>query len=314
VTRHRSFSGTPGAGSGDRRNPWEVDVERSNGYAHPDLLAEPEWLWQRCEDVNLRVVDCGDAAAYGRAHIPGAVRLVRDEDAVAAGAPQWLKDPDDRVHLLGPDGVAALAARLGISDDSTVVAYDDYNGSSATRLWWLLTYYGHPNVKVLNGGWQRWLDEDRAATFRETAPAPGRFTPRPKEAMRIRLDELKARHAKLDVQIVNVLWPGMYAGTANPFGNARVGHIPGSVNLPIERFFADEEVPTLKPAPELEAVFAEAGLSPDQETVVHCQAGVRTTMGVFAMSLLGWDRVRAYEASMAEWANRDDTPLTTETG
>jgi thiosulfate/3-mercaptopyruvate sulfurtransferase len=90
---------------------------------------------------------------------------------------------------------------------------------------------------VLNGGWQRWLDEGRPATFRENVPEPGTCLPRPNEAMRMRLDELKARHTDPHVQIVNVLWPEVYAGTANLFGDKRVGHIPGSVNLPIERFF-----------------------------------------------------------------------------
>ena len=141
-------------------------------------------------------------------------------------------------------------------------------------------------------------------------PEPGAFAPRPNEAMRIRLDELKSRHADPELQIVNVLWPEMYAGADNPFGNKRVGHIPGSVNLPIERFFVDEDVPTIKPAAELQTVLAEAGLAPEQETVVHCQAGVRTTMGVFVTTMLGWNNVRAYDASMAEWANRDDTALT----
>lgn len=83
------------------------------------------------------------------------------------------------------------------------------------------------------------------------------------------------------------------------------------MNLPIERFLISEEVPTLKPAEQLQAAFAEAGVSPERETIVHCHGGIRTTMGVFALSLLGWDRMRAYEASMAEWANREDTPLTT---
>jgi thiosulfate/3-mercaptopyruvate sulfurtransferase len=280
-------------------------------YVRPELLAEPNWLWERRDDPQLRIIDCGDPAAYDRAHIPGAIRLVREEDTVEVGSPQWLKDPDDRLHVLGSEGVATLAERLGISDDTTVVAYDDYNGSFATRLWWILTYYGHPDVKVLNGGWQRWLDEGRPASFRENVPEPGRFMPRPNEAMRMRVDELKARHTDPRVQIVNVLWPEMYAGTANPFGNKRVGHIPGSVNLPIERFSADEDVPTIKPAAELQTVLGEAGLSPERETVIHCQAGVRTTMGVFVTTLLGWEQVRAYEASMAEWANRDDTALTT---
>jgi thiosulfate/3-mercaptopyruvate sulfurtransferase len=127
-------------------------MEVANGYARPELLAEPDWLWDHRDDPNLRTIDCGHAAAYDRAHIPGAVRLVREEDAVAVGSPQWLKDPADRVHLLGAEGVAALAQRLGISNATTVVAYDDFNGSFATRLWWILTYYGHPAVKVLNGG------------------------------------------------------------------------------------------------------------------------------------------------------------------
>lgn len=286
----------------------------ANGYARPELLAEPDWLAARLTDSSLRLIDCGDAAAYARAHIPGAVQLVAEDLDTGTGAPQWLKDADDPVHVMGLTAFAALMARLGVSVDTTVVAYDDYNGSFATRLWWLLTYYGHPHVRVLNGGWQRWLDEGRPATFRETVPEPGDFTPRPHEAMRVRLDELLSRCGEPGLQIVNVLWPEMYAGRANPFGNARVGHIPGSVNLPIERFFVADDVPIIKPARELQAVLTEAGLSPARDTVVHCQAGVRTTMGVFALSLLGWDRVRAYEASMAEWANRDDTPLVTGEG
>jgi thiosulfate/3-mercaptopyruvate sulfurtransferase len=259
----------------------------------------------------VRIVDGSSAAAYDRAHIPGAVRLIREEDTVEVGVPQWLKNPSDPIHVLDQEGVTTLADRLGITDDHMVAVYDDFNGSFATRLWWVLTYYGHPQVKVLNGGWQRWLDEGRPVSFRETVPPSGSFTPRPNEAMRIHLDELQARYADPDLQIVNVLPPAMYDGTANPFGNQRVGHIPGSVNVPIEAFFVDGDVPKLKPAAELNTVFADAGLSLERETVVHCQAGVRTTMGVFVASLLGWDQVRAYEASMAEWANRDETPLTT---
>lgn len=280
-----------------------------NGYARPELLAEPDWLWEHRDDPTLRVVDCGDPMAYARAHVPGAVRLL-EKDRMKQSVPgQWLKDPGDPLHVMTPAAFAALMERIGVSDGTTVVAYDDYNGTFATRLWWVLAYHGHTAAKVLNGGWQRWLDEGRPTTFRETVPERGRFTPRPNEAMRVRLEELKDRHAEPDVRVVNVLWPGMYAGTDNPFANKHAGHIPGSVNLPIERFFVDEEVPVLKPADELRAELAAASLSPERETVIHCQAGVRTTMGIFVTSLLGWDRVRAYEASLAEWANRDDTPL-----
>lgn len=282
----------------------------ANGYDRANSLAEPEWLWEHRDDPNVRVVDCSDPAGYARAHIPGSVRLRGDEMSSTVPA-DWLKDRDDPLHVMKPEAFADLMARCGVSVATTVVAYDDYNGTAATRLWWVLTFYGHADVKVLNGGWQRWVDEGRPVAIRETTPERGSFTPRPREALRVRLDELMLRYSDPDVRIVNVLWPGMYAGTVNPFENKRVGHIPGSINLPIERFFADEHIPRLKPANELRTVLAEAGLSGDTDTVVHCHAGVRTTMAIFVMWLLGWDRVRAYEASMAEWANRDETPLTT---
>jgi thiosulfate/3-mercaptopyruvate sulfurtransferase len=280
-------------------------------YARPDLLAEPNWLWAQRGHPTLRIIDCGSAKGYARAHIPGAVHLLPagSEALVAEGA--WLKDLADPVHVIGPAAMAGLMEQLGISDETTVIAYDDYNGTYATRLWWVLAYYGHTNARVLNGGWQRWLDEGRPATFRATVPEPATFTPRVDESRRVRLAELLARHADPGVQVVNVLWPSWYTGEENPVGNRRVGHLPGSVNLPVECFFVDEAVPTFKTSTELRQVVEEAGLLPDRETIVHCQAGIRTTMGVFALSLLGWDQIRAYDAAMAEWANRDDTPLTT---
>ena len=115
-----------------------------------------------------------------------------------------------------------------------------------------------------------------------------------------------------DVQVINVLPEGMFLGTENPFQNKRVGHIPGSVNVPYARFLTEDDLGVFKSAPELRKILQEAGLSPEKEAVVHCQAGVATTLGFFVLSLLGWDRVRAYDAAMAEWANRDDTPLTLE--
>ncbi|CAA9559755.1 MAG: hypothetical protein AVDCRST_MAG73-3543 [uncultured Thermomicrobiales bacterium] len=228
--------------------------------------------------------------------------------------PGWLKDPDDEVHVTGPKPFAALMTAQGVSNGTTVVTYDDGNGTAATRLWWILSYCGHADVRVLNGGWRLWLDQRRLVTFRDTFPPQGGFLPRPREAMRVRLAELRERHTDPGVRVVNVIWPEMLAGTDNPFGNKRVGHISGSVNLPIERYFVDEEVPVLKPAPALRATLAESGVTPDRETIGYCQARVRSTTAIFAAALLGWDNARGYAASLAEWANRDDSPLATATG
>ena len=269
-------------------------------YARPELLAEPDWLWEHGDDPGIRVVDCGSVDAYARAHIP---------TAVALGVDGWLKEPEGGVHVMGPEAFAALMGRLGVSDETTVVSYDDFNTTYATRLWWVLNYYGHTAAKVLNGGWHRWLSEGRPLTFYAKTPKPGRFTAQANEEIMCRLDYLKERYDGPGVQVLNVLSGPHYRGEANPFGNKRVGHIPGSINIPIEEFLTEDDRGVFKPAWELRAVLDKAGLSAERETVVHCQAGIRTTLGFFVLSLLGWDRIRAYDAAMAEWANQEDTPL-----
>ena len=109
-----------------------------------------------------------------------------------------------------------------------------------------------------------------------------------------------------------MLPPEFFRGQENPFESKRVDHIPDSVNLPIEDFLTDDDRGVFRSASELRAVVEREGLSQERETVVHCQAGIRTALGFFVFSLLGWNRIRAYDAAMAEWANRDDTPLTLE--
>jgi thiosulfate/3-mercaptopyruvate sulfurtransferase len=220
-----------------------------------------------------------------------------------------LKDPADPLHVVRAAPFAALMGVLGVSADTAVVAYDDADGSYAARLWWVLTYYGHANARVLDGGWRRCLALGQPVDYREAVSARATFAPRPVEGMRVRLDELKARHAEAAVRVVDVRPPGSYLGTDNPFGNRRAGHIPGAANLPIERLLADGAIPVLRPTDELRRELARAGLRPAWETVVCCETGVRTALGVLVLSLLGWEGVRAYEASLGEWANRDDTPL-----
>jgi len=274
-------------------------------YARPELLAEPDWLWERRDDPDLRVIDCGSADAYKRAHIPGAVALPVDP---------WIKETEGGVHVMPPGAFAEVMGSLGVSDGTIVVSYDDFNTTYATRLWWVLSFYGHTNARVLNGGWHRWLSEGRPVTFHPTTIERARFTARPNEDVMCRLDYLKANVGNRGVQILNVLPAAHYRGEVNPFENKRVGHIPGSVNIPIEEFLTADDRRMFKPAAELETILERAGISGDREVIVHCQAGIRTTLGFFVLALLGWDRIRAYDAAMAEWANRDDTLLTVSSG
>lgn len=292
------------------------------GYTRPDLLAEPNWLWEHRDDPTLRLIDCASADAYGRAHIPGAVGLTGDvlikepEGALNRWA-ETMQGPPPVVHVTGPESFAEMMGGLGVTDDTTVVCYDDcvVGGeviAFASRLWWVLNYYGHTNAKVLNGGWHRWVVEGRPITYHETNPEPAQLRATPNGAMICHLDYLLRRYADDDVQIINVLPVEWFLGTSNPFHNKRLGHIPGSVNVPYNRFLAEDDPRVFKSAPELVALLHEAGLTPEKETIVHCQGGIATTLCVFALFLLGWKRVRAYDASMSEWANRDDTPITLE--
>jgi len=208
---------------------------------------------------------------------------------------------------------------LGVSNETTVVAYsdaqlparlqgrDDVRLMFSTRLWWVLTYYGHPRTKVLDGGFLRWSKEGRPTSTDDARPARGTFVPIVRDDVICDVDDLISRHRDPTVQVVSVLARPVYDGAANPFNNKRAGHIPGSILLNPAAFVDDTA--SFKPAAELEQVLAEAGIAKDREVVVHCQGGIATTVAVFVLSLLGRAKVRAYDGSMWEWANRDDTPL-----
>jgi thiosulfate/3-mercaptopyruvate sulfurtransferase len=269
------------------------------------LIVDPSWVWEHREDPGVRIVDCGStwcgtSDVYERVHLPGAVHLP---------VHGWLKRTEFGVHVMDPPDFAAVMSQLGISADTTVVIYDDYNATFATRLWWVLTYYGHRDAGVLDGGFRRWVAEGRRLSNRSTSPPQATFEARPDERMIARLEDVRTRVGDPETQIVNALWEDWFDGSTAPFGNGRRGHIPGSINLPVERFLLSEDDPSFLPVDELAAVVEVAGLDPEKETIVHCWGGVRTTLVVFVLVRLGWRNVRAYDASLAEWADRDDTPL-----
>jgi thiosulfate/3-mercaptopyruvate sulfurtransferase len=229
------------------------------GYARPELLAEPDWVWEHRDDPTVRVIDCATLEAYRRAHIPGAVGLP---------VHIYIKDAADETFVMPPDEFAKLMGRLGVSNDTTVVTYDDNNGLVATRFWWVLNYYGHTNAKVLNGGWHRWLTEGRPVTFHQTHPQPGNFTPRPNESVICRIDDLKAKIDAPGVQIMDVRTDEEWLGT-NDRGNKRAGHVPGAVHLEWLKFVTSDDRRVFKSPAELRALLTEAGISPESEVVTY---------------------------------------------
>lgn len=276
-------------------------------YARPELLAEPDWLMDHFEDPAVRIIDCAVLEAYRRAHIPGAVHLPVHYYIKEAGPP----GADHGTFIMPPAEFEALMGRLGVSNDTLVVTYDDNNSLVAARLWWVLNYYGHTNVRVLNGGWHRWLTEGRPITFHATRPQPATFIARPNPALIADAEYLKARIGDPACQVLDARADDEWSGT-NDRGNRRVGRVPGAKHLEWLQFIEKGDTRRFLPAEEIERLLAEAGFSRDRATITYCQGGIRAAHAAFAMALVGYDNVRVYDGSMRDWANRDDTPLTLE--
>jgi thiosulfate/3-mercaptopyruvate sulfurtransferase len=202
------------------------------GFAHPEFLAEPAWVWENHRSPKFRLIDCVGPSGCG-GPLPDRMAIEGDflPGAVYLPVHPFLKDPESGlVHVIKAADFTETMRALGVSEDTTVVAYDRFNGVWAARLWWVLRYYGHRRVKVLNGGWARWVTENRP-TGPGAEVARGNWTAgAPNSRMLCRIDDVRA-HQERGGQLVCVLWPQWYTGKANPNGWKRAGHIPGSVNI-----------------------------------------------------------------------------------
>jgi thiosulfate/3-mercaptopyruvate sulfurtransferase len=268
---------------------------------HP-LLVTTGWLAAHIEDPALVLLDAGEAPAYRRAHLPG-----------AGGLPHhYLKGPDE-VHVMPLEEFETMARRLGVSNDSQLVLYDDNASLYAARAWWVFQRYGHEHVRVLDGGFNAWLDEGRPITSAPARRAEGDFTARDLEATLCRLDEMRERVAAGEAmgQIWDARsdpeWDGLDAR-----GNGRAGHIPGAAHIEWRHLMQGPPARRFRPLEQIRATLLEAGIRPDEVRTTYCELGIRAAFAAFVLRLLGNDDVCVYDASMREWANLDDTPLVVE--
>jgi thiosulfate/3-mercaptopyruvate sulfurtransferase len=289
-----------------------------------DVVVSTEWLAARLgdrRDLDLRVVDVrgkilppgskprylAKRADYDASHIPGAVFVDWTHDIV---------DPNDPVpmQVAGPDAFASKMAELGIGDESLVVAYDDYDHIFAGRLAWALRYYGHEAVRILDGGWSRWVAEGRptSAAGDRTTPAPGRpFVARERPALRRSADDVAGSLARAPGEVVVIEARPTQQKPRAVSAAARAGHIPGAVNVPYARL-VDREAGTFLPPRELARVFEDAGVdvrSLPREIIVYCNGGVSCTLALNALRMLGRDDVAVYDGSWNEWGDDDRRPI-----
>ena len=274
----------------------------AGGYARPDLLVETAWLAAHTSDAGLRVVDLRPRG-YDAGHVPGAVWLDNN----------WIRNPKAPPDFLPtPAEFEALMTRLGIGPDTRVVAYDERGGIYAARLWWILNYYGHTNVALLNGGWTKWAAEQRPVSKEAATPkSPAPFKVNAGVVGHATAKDVVAAIDKPGVKLVDARTQGEIDGKDSR-GIKRTGFIESSVAVYWEDTL-DKPMLTFKPSAEIARLYRDKGIAPSDEVIAYCQVGMRAAHDLFTLALIGHDlaKLRNYYGAWEEWGNRDDTPIRT---
>jgi thiosulfate/3-mercaptopyruvate sulfurtransferase len=273
---------------------------------HPAPLIDTAWVAARLDDLTVRLieVDLDPEEAYPAGHVPGAVLWSTWGD---------LLGPDERL-IDDPATLGQLLSRSGVAPETTVILYGDGSNRGATMAFWVLHALGHRDVRIMDGGRDKWLAEGRPT---ETETPSVAATTYPVVGIdwsdRARLEDVRAAIGSSRQTILDVRLPEEYNGTlfrpsAAPEEGQRAGHIPGAVHVPWET--ASNEDGTFKTPDELRDLYLARGIAPDREVIPYCTVGGRSGHTWFVLSqLLGYPRVRLYEASWAEWGQTPGVPI-----
>jgi len=280
----------------------------SRGYVHPDVLVSTDWVADHLADPSVRVIESNeDMLLYPSGHIPGAVQV------------DWTADLNDQVRrdYLSREAFEALASRIGITPETTVVFYGDKNNWWACYAFWVFQLFGHTSAKVMDGGRLKWEKEGRPTTREVPKYAATTYRARerqdgPHRAFR---NEVMA-HVRSRGQLVDVRSPEEYSGARMHMpdypneGALRGGHIPGAKSIPWARAI-DPGDGTFRTADQLREIYVqEQALKPAEPTIAYCRIGERSSHTWFVLKyLLGFANVRNYDGSWTEWGNLVGAPI-----
>ena len=275
-------------------------------YAHPEYLVETEWVAEHLDDPDVRIIESDeDALLYKMGHIPGAVQV------------DWfttLQHPLRR-DFLTKEQFEQTCSQLGIANDTTVVFYGDKSNWFACYALWLFEYYGHKNVKIMNGGRAKWEQENRSMTKDTPSyPSTSYKAKEPDKSIRAFRDQVFAQ-VEAKKPLVDVRSPKEYSGELLHMPNypqegaTRGGHIPGAVNIPWS-MAVNEADSTFKTPDELHSLYEGKDIKPDKDIIAYCRIGERSSLTWFVLKyLLGYPNVRNYDGSWTEWGNLVDAPI-----
>lgn len=275
-------------------------------YKHPEVLSTTEWVAGHLNAPNIRLVEVDvDTTAYDQGHIPGAVGW------------NWQTQLQDNIRrdLIDKSALEKLLRESGISNDTTILLYGDNNNWFAAYALWQLKYYGHKDVRLINGGRKKWIEENRALTIEVPRVAAAFYRASgPDESIRARKEDIFAilerrRPGELvDVRSVDeftgkILAPPGLSETAQ-----RAGHIPGAANIPWAQ--AANEDGTFKSADALKDIYEGKGITGANEVISYCRIGERSSHTWFVLKyLLGHRNVKNYDGSWTEWGNLIGAPI-----
>jgi thiosulfate/3-mercaptopyruvate sulfurtransferase len=275
-------------------------------YAHPEVLVTTEWVANHLNDPNLRLVEIDvDTSAYDQGHVPGAVGW------------NWQTQLQDtlRRDLADQRSFGQLAGSAGITPETTLILYGDNNNWFAAWGFWQLKYYGHSDVRLMNGGRKKWLEEKRQlSTDAPKVQATTYAAKSPDASIRAKREDIfSVLEKRSPAQLVDVRSPDEFSGKViAPPGMSetaqRGGHIPGAASIPWAQAVAEDG--TFKAADALRQLYGGKGVTGEQEVIAYCRIGERSSHTWFVLKyLLGYKNVRNYDGSWTEWGNLVGAPI-----
>jgi thiosulfate/3-mercaptopyruvate sulfurtransferase len=275
-------------------------------YAHPESLVSTEWLAEHLNDPDIRIVESDeDILLYDQGHIPGAVKI------------DWTADLNDQIQrdYIKRTAFAKLMRSKGISNDTTVIFYGDKNNWWAAYALWVFKLFGHDNVKILNGGRKKWVDEGRELTRDVPKIKKSQYTAQKRNDKTDRAFRKDVQtHVKKSGVLVDVRSVPEYTGEKLHMpeypqeGALRGGHIPGAKSIPWAQTVREDG--TFKSPEELKALYEGKDVTPEKDVIVYCRIGERSSHTWFVLkNLLGYPNVRNYDGSWTEWGNSVGLPI-----